>query len=70
MAKPSPAEAQKGEFRYGPWGPNSQRHATLTGHQDSVGVLTFSPDGKTLASGSYDGTILLWDWETLKINLR
>lgn len=47
-------------------GPNSQRHATLTGHQDSVGVLMFSPDGKTLASGSYDGTILLWDWEKLK----
>ena len=47
-------------------GPNSQRHATLTGHQDSVGVLMFSPDGKTLASGSYDGTILLWDSENFK----
>ena len=34
---------------------------TLTGHGGSVGSVAFSPDGSTLASGSYDETIKLWD---------
>ena len=28
--------------------------------------MSFSPDGKKLASGSYDNTIILWDVETQK----
>lgn len=38
---------------------------TLSGHTESIETLVFSHDGKTLASGSKDGTILLWDWEKL-----
>ena len=34
---------------------------TFLGHPTDVWSLDFSPDGKLLASGSYDGTILLWD---------
>ncbi len=34
---------------------------TFWAHPTDIDRLTFSPDGKILASGSYDGTILLWD---------
>lgn len=32
-----------------------------TGHEDSINVLTLYPDGKTLATGSADKTIQLWN---------
>ena len=37
----------------------------LSGHTEPVETLVFSHDGKTLASGSQDGTVLLWDWKAI-----
>ncbi|MCC5644223.1 ribosome assembly protein 4, partial [Nostoc sp. CHAB 5824] len=39
---------------------------TLEGHSSKVNSVVFSPDGKTLASGSEDKTIKLWDISTGK----
>lgn len=36
----------------------------LAGHTTAIRSLTTSPDGKLLATGSDDGTILLWDQQT------
>src|SRR5436190_4910569 len=40
--------------------------ATLQGHTGEVVSVAFSPDSKTLASASYDGTLKLWDITTGK----
>lgn len=39
---------------------------TLKGHKKGITALTFSSDGKRLASGSYDGSVMLWDVKTAK----
>ena len=39
---------------------------TLTGHKDLVSSVAYSPDGSTIATGSWDHTIQLWDGLTGK----
>jgi WD40 repeat protein len=49
-----------GEIKLWNVGTGKER-ATLKGDRDGVLSVAYSPDGKTLASGSQDQTIKLWD---------
>ncbi len=50
------------DSRSSPLGGTSVR--SLQGHTSLVMSVAFSPDGQTLASGSQDETIKLWDVDT------
>jgi WD40 repeat protein len=44
--------------------PGRRERARLKGHRSTVWSLAFSPDGRTLATGSYDYTARLWETAT------
>ena len=46
------------------WNHQGKCSKTLQGHDDWVYSVDFSPDGNTLASGSRDNTVKIWDCRT------
>jgi len=50
------------------WDPSANKKsiARLTGHQNLVSLVSFSPDGRTIASASFDKSIKLWNGATGK----
>lgn len=50
------------------WNPEVDRKPTcrMTGHQQLINDVKFSPDGRLIASASFDKSIKLWDGKTGK----
>jgi ribosome assembly protein 4 len=50
------------------WDPSDSKKSVvrLVGHQQPVTTISFSPDGRYLASGSFDKKVKLWDGKTGK----
>lgn len=56
------------DFTVGLWDPAKSKTfiQRMTGHQKSVNFVSFSPDGRLLASASFDKSCKVWDGQTGK----
>jgi WD40 repeat protein len=69
MAKEKPEEQlqRASEALLNPLPPGLKLLHTLTGHRAIVNSVAFDPQGGTLASGSHDNTVMLWDSQSGKL---
>jgi WD40 repeat protein len=54
----------------GRWSPSPGSKVQDGFHEDVISALAMSPKGDTLASGSYDGSVILWSFHTAKFIKR
>jgi len=50
------------------WDANTAPLQTVTGHTSTIFSVVYSPAGKTTATGSEDGTVLLWKLTVMEPN--